>query len=224
MDKSFSTSGPKLEKIQNYVTHVFAPEDPLLAEIRERSAREGLPQIHVGPMDGLHLEVLVRASGARKAVEIGTLAGYSGVRIVRGLGPGGKLWTFEFEPVHAAVAAETFKRAGIHEKVEIRVGTAIDEVRSIENQGLFDVVFVDADKVNYPAYAEWAAQHLRVGGLLIGDNSLAWGMIADETFESEEDRDAVRGLRAFNDFVARSGRFKATLMPTGEGLTVAVKL
>ncbi|MGZ3687319.1 MAG: O-methyltransferase [Bdellovibrionota bacterium] len=222
MQKTFSAeiSG----KISKYVFETFHPEDAVLAEIRERSTSRGLPEIQVGTMDALHLEVLTRLAGARKVVEIGTLGGYSGVAILRGMGPQGKLWTFEYEPKHAEVARETFAKAGFSGQVELHVGAASENLSKIEKDGPFDLVFVDADKVSYPAYLEWAAQNLRVGGAVLGDNTFAWGMIADERFETSEDEAAVRALRKFNEQAASvRGRFRTTILPTGEGLTVAVK-
>lgn len=221
MEKKFANAD---EKIAAYVERTFCPEDDILREIRERSQMAGLPAIQVGRMDSLHLEVLTRVSGARKAVEIGTLGGYSGVSILRGLGEGGTLHTFEYEPLHAEVAAESFRRTGFSERVKIHIGPATENLSEIACEGPFDLVFIDADKVNYPNYIEWAARNLRVGGVMIGDNTLAWGMIADDTFSDPEDESSVKALRAFNSAAATSGRFRATMIPTGEGLTVAVKL
>jgi caffeoyl-CoA O-methyltransferase len=211
-------------KIADYVQKVFNPEDSLLADVRERAEKAAIPSIHVGKMDGLHLEVLTRASGALKAVEIGTLAGYSGVCLLRGMGPKGKLFTFEYESRHAEVARETFHKAGVDKQVEIFVGEAVRELPKINALGPFDLVFIDADKISYPKYLQWAAENLRVGGLLIGDNTFAWGMIADDEFDNSEDEASARALRAFNQEAAQGGRFRATILPTGEGLTVAVKL
>ena len=222
MDKSYAAAAQ--DKITHYVTDLFKPEDPLLTDVRKTAATAGLPDIHVGRMDGLHLEVLVRAIGARKAVEIGTLAGYSGVCIARGMGPQGKLYTFEYEPKHADVARQTFKKAGLSEQIEIFVGPAIQNLSKIEAHGPFDLVFIDADKTSYPAYLKWAADHLRVGGVVLGDNTFAWGGIADEHFDNAEEEASVRALQAFNREAACGGRFRSTLLPTGEGLTLGVKI
>jgi caffeoyl-CoA O-methyltransferase len=202
--------------IAAYVERTFGPEDTVLREVRERCAREGLPDISLAPMDALHLEVLVRACGAARAVEIGTLGGYSGIAIARGLAPGGRLDTFEIDLRHATVARESFRRAGLLDRVEIHVGPALEKLRELS--GPVDVVFIDADKEGYPAYLDWAAEHLRVGGLAVGDNTFAWGGIA------KDDDAAAKSLRAFNAAMAPGGRFRATVLPTGEGLTVGVKV
>lgn len=222
MLKNFSAEAN--EELGQYLNKIFAPEDSTLAEIRKRSESEGVRQIQVAPMDSLHLEVITRAIGAKKAVEIGTLAGYSGTAIARGLAPGGKLYTFEYEPLHAEVARKSFEKAGVASQVQIFVGAALDNLSKIEKEGPFDLVFCDADKENYPGYLEWAARNLRVGGVLLGDNTLGWGMITWDKFDDAEDEKSVRGLQSFNRTAAQGGRFRATMLPTGEGLTMAVKI
>ena len=203
-----------------YAERLLAPEDAVLAEARERSAREGLPEIQVGKLDGLHLEVLARAFGATKAVEIGTLGGYSGIALLRGLGPSGLLHTFELDAHHADVARASFERAGLAGRVRVHVGPALDHLPSIEGEGPFDLVFIDADKPGYPAYLDWAARNLRVGGAVLADNVFGWGGVADEAIATPQ----VVALRQFNERLARSGAFRATLLPTDEGLALGVKL
>lgn len=221
MRKDFAQTDPR---ISEYVQNTFQPEDEVLKEIRERTQKNNMPLIQVGSMDALHLEVLVRMTGARKAVELGTLAGYSGVIIARAMGKQGRLYTFEYNPKHATVARETFEKHGFADQVELFVGPALEQLKKIESQGPFDVVFIDADKNGYPAYLKWAAEHLRVGGVVIGDNTFAFGHIADEKFDDEDLASKVAALREFNKKAATGGRFKATALPTAEGLTVAVKV
>ena len=214
--KSYSLGAD--ERIAAYVERTFRPEDGVLREVRERSRRAGLPEIHLSPMDALHLEVLARASRARRAVEIGTLGGYSGIALLRGLGPDGRLDTFEIDARHAEVARESFRKAGLDGRAEVHVGPALERLRAIEPRGPFDLVFIDADKEGYPAYLDWTERHLAPGGLLIGDNTFAFGEIASGKGEG------ARALRDFNSRLARGDRFRATILPTGEGMTVAVKL
>ena len=220
--KEFGASND--EKILQYVNETFRPEDALLVQVRETQEAMNLPGIQVGPMDGLLLEVLTRAIGARKAVEIGTLGGYSAICITRGLAPSGKLFTFELDSKHAQVALAAFEKAGFSERIELILGLAAERLDDISAQGPFDLVFIDADKENYPLYLQWAAENLRIGGVVLGDNSLAFGMISDHQFDNAEDEGAVQALRAFNQAAAQTGRFRATLIPTGEGLTIGVKI
>jgi len=219
VNKSFGNSDPKLEE---YTYGVFAPEDAFLADVRERAAAAGLPDIHVGALDGLHLEVLARLVAARKAVEIGTLAGYSGTCLLRGMGSSGVLHTFEVDPKHADVARETFRRAGFADRAHIHVGSALDKLADVAGEGPFDLVFIDADKVSYGRYTEWAAQHLRVGGAVLLDNAFLFGRVTEEP--TGDYASAISGMRKAHEILARSGRFRATMLPTGEGLALGVKL
>jgi caffeoyl-CoA O-methyltransferase len=215
---------------------VFRPEDDILHEIRERSVAAGLPPIQVGRFDGLHLEVLARAFGAKHAVEVGTLGGYSGVCLLRGMGPGGLLETFELEEKNAVVAFESFTKAGFRGRFRIHLGKAREELPRIESEGPFDLVFIDADKVSYPAYLDWAAENLRVGGCVLADNAFGWGGVAktdaEITKEPVEQRPAeiasIQGLREFSRKLALpledGGRFRATMIPTEEGLAFGVKV
>lgn len=233
MPKVFGQDDPL---IAQYVEDLLKPEDQVLKEVREYSAAQKLPQIQLGPMDALHLEVLVRISGAKKAVEIGTLGGYSGIAICRGMGGSGKLHTFELQKHNAQVARRNFEQAGVSNQVEIHVGPALDMLPSVEKEGPFDLVFIDADKSGYSKYLEWARRNLRTGGVVLADNTFGWGKVPEGSqLEGErrqsrrthnnDDTNAIRGLREFNKLVASPGSgFRATMLPTGEGLTLAVKI
>ena len=216
-EKGFAATDPR---IAPWLDRLLEPEDAVLAEIRERSAREGLPPIAIGPFDGRHLEVLTRMAGARKVVEIGTLAGYSGVCLARALPSGGRLDTFEIEPRHALVAEESFRRAGVFDRVRIHVGPAIDRLKDVEKDGPFDVVFVDADKASYPAYLDWAAAHLREGGVVIADNVFRRAAFPVEG----DDPRAAEGVRLFDESIVRSGLFRTTMLPLEDGFAVGVRL
>ncbi len=215
--KGFGATDPR---IAPYVEALLEPEDEELREIRARSTQEGLPTIAVGPFDGRHLEVLARMAGARRSIEIGTLGGYSGTCLARALPEGGRLDTFELDPRHAAVAAESFRRAGVAEKVRLHVGPALEGLRKIEAEGPFDLVFIDADKAGYPAYLAWSEEHLRVGGVVIADN-----VFRRAAFPLPNDPPAAaEGIRRFNESLARSGRFRTTMLPLEDGFAVGVKV
>jgi len=202
---------------------VYQPEDDLLREIRLRSEAAGLPPIQVGRFDGLHLEVLARACGSRRAVEIGTLGGYSGVCLLRGMGPEGRLHALELEPRHADVARESFERAGVTGRVRLHVGPAADTLRGIVGDGPFDLVFIDADKPGYPGYLAWAEENLRIGGVVLADNTFGFGHVHHPA-SAGKDRESVEALVRFNERLARGGRFRATMLPTAEGLSLGVKV
>jgi caffeoyl-CoA O-methyltransferase len=212
--KGFGQGDPDLAQ---WAMRTFEPEDDVLREIRERAQREGLPTIAVGQMDGLHLEVLARAIGARTAVEIGTLGGYSGVCLLRGMGSSGVLHTFELSEHHAQVARESFKKAGFEGRAQIHVGPALSKLDEVK--GEVDLVFIDADKISYPDYLQWSAEHLRMGGIVLADNAFAFGEVHLQSGDA-----GVQAIRKFNEQLAQSGRFRATMLPTAEGLAMGVKV
>jgi caffeoyl-CoA O-methyltransferase len=218
VNKSFGQNDPKLEA---YVYETYAPEDPFLAEVRARQKSAGMPEIQVAPLDARHLEVIARASGAKKVVEVGTLGGYSAACLLRAIGEGGLLHTFELSERHAEVARETFRLGGWSNAV-VHVGPALEGLRAIEGEGPFDLVFIDADKLSYPKYLAWAEEHLRVGGTVLLDNSFLFGWVAAPP---EGDRAAeIRAMREVHERLADAkGRFRSTMIPTGEGLAMGVK-
>jgi caffeoyl-CoA O-methyltransferase len=221
MNKAFGNDDAQLA---GYVHRCYVPEDDLLWDIRKRSAEAGLPDIQIAALDARHLEVLTRMAGVRRAVEIGTLGGYSGVAILRGMPAGGTLDTFELDPVHARVAEESFRRAGFADRARIHVGPALERLRALDGGEPFDLCFIDADKEGYPAYLDWAARRLRPGGLVIGDNAFLFGGLASDPPEGSAAPASLKAMRAFHDRLARSGEFCATVLPTGEGLALGVKL
>ena len=217
MEKELGQNSPEIAK---YFDVLLQPEDEMLRSIRVKSIESGLPDIQVARYDARHLEVIVRSMKINNAVEIGTLAGYSGVTILRGLLSPKKLYTFEFSAKHAEVAKECFEFAGYKkEEVKMFVGPALENLDKIVADGPFDLVFIDADKINYVNYFKWAKKNLKVGGSVLADNTFAWGNIAKDT-----DDKTVQALQAYNKFVASDPDFRTTIIPTSEGLTFSVKV
>jgi predicted O-methyltransferase YrrM len=206
------------ERLEQYVTELFAVEDPVLAAVRRRHADENLPPIHISPAEGKLLNVLLRATGAARVLELGALAGYSGIWLGRALPPHGRLTTIERDPRHAALARRAFAEAGLAERVQLFDGVALDVLPTLVPG--FDAVFVDADKEPLPRYFEWAMRLLRRGGLLLCDNAFFHGSVVDAA-----DRSApAEGVRAFNRLAAADPRLVATIVPERDGLLVGVKI
>ncbi len=203
--------------VQSYARALFMPEDEILAGIGPAAAAEGLPAISIGPEEGRFLQVVATATGARRALEIGTLAGYSGVWIARALGPGGRLVTLEYDPHHAAVARRTFDRAGLADRVEIRLGAALDLLPALAGEAPFDLVFIDADKESYPEYLDWALKLTRPGAAILAHNVYLHGGIA-----TPDGSPRNAGMRAFNQRLAEDPRLDATLVPLRDGMALAV--
>ena len=198
--------------IVDYVNRIHAAHDAPLAQAF--AVPKGVPAIQVGPSDGKLLLLLLRLVGASKVVEVGTLVGYSAIHLARALRPGGRLWTIEFDPRHAEIARANLDAAGVADRVTLLVGAGRDVLPTLDGEGPFDAVFIDADKVSYDFYGRWAIDHLRPGGLVLGDNAYLFG-------ELLEDSDRGRAMRAFHELVAASCDSVCATIP--EGLVVGVK-
>jgi caffeoyl-CoA O-methyltransferase len=205
------------EQLDQYVNDLFAREDDVLRWIRAETERNQMPAIQVQPFDGRLLQILMIAIGARRVVEIGTLAGYSGVWMGRALPPDGKLYTLEKSSKHAEVARASFARAGLSAKIDVLEGTALDSLRKVTAHGPFDFVFIDADKASYPAYLDWSIENLRLGGIITAHNAFREGRIIAP--ESDDDR----AMQAFNAALASNSRLESTIIGIGDGMAVAIK-
>lgn len=208
------------DQISSYISGLFAEEDAPLQLAREDSAEVGLPAISIKPEEGRFLQFLVRACGARKAVEIGTLGGYSGIWIARGLLPGGKLISLDRDPKHAEVARSHFAAAGLSEVIEVRIGEALDLLSELGAEAPFDFVFIDADKDGYPAYFDWAVDHIRTGGIIAAHNAFRKGSVAG--IKEDDDHSAL--MRQFNQDVANDNRLISTIYPAGDGTLIGIKI
>ena len=210
------------DTLSYYITELFAKQDDAQRRALEESPEKGLPAISIQPEEGRFLQFLVRACGAKKALEIGTLGGYSGIWIARGLAPGGKLITLEKSSKHAAVAAEHFTLAGVADRVEIRLGDAHQLLGKLKGEGPFDFVFIDAEKTSYDFYFNWALDNVRIGGIIAAHNAFRHGEVAGEAAEAASPETAA--IRALNRRVAAEPRVVSTIYPAGDGTLIAVKV
>ena len=161
--------------IEEAITHMFAPEDEGLRYAISAARQAGLPQIQISPIQGKFLQLLATACNAHKILEIGSLAGYSGIWLARALEPGGRLITLEVNPEHADLVRKAFAKAGVSDRAEVRVGKALDLLPQLESEAPFDLVFIDADKPPYPQYLEWALHLTRPGSIIVADNCVRSG-------------------------------------------------
>ena len=191
-----------------YLEGLYTSPDPVLEAALAAAQAAGLPEIQVSATQGKMLHLLARLMGARSILEIGTLGGYSAIWLARALPEGGRLVTLEADPRHAAVAAANLAAAGLSGVAEVRTGRALDTLPSLK--GPFDLVFIDADKDGYPAYLDWALKLTRKGSLIVADNVVRGGAVADAA--SPDPR--VQGIRRYHTLVAAEPRLCATALQT----------
>jgi predicted O-methyltransferase YrrM len=218
---------PEVERrwaeVDSYLAGRLVPSDDALDAALAESQAAGLPSIAVAPNQGKLLNLLARAIGARRILEIGTLGGYSAIWLARALPPGGRLITLEADPRHAGVARANVERAGLTERVEIRVGPALEALPALEAEPPFDLIFIDADKEGYPDYLAWSLRLSRPGTVIVADNVVRDGEVADP--DSTDER--VLGVRRFLELLAAEARVDATVIQTVgvkgyDGIAIAV--
>jgi predicted O-methyltransferase YrrM len=224
------------QTLSAYANSLFPIEDDLLRQFKEEAAAEGLPEIQVPEEAGRFLQLMIALGGAKHILEIGTLFGYSTVVMARALADEGRIVTMEYEPKHADVALRNFKRAGLADKIDLRVGAALENLPSLSNEK-FDLVFIDADKRTYPRYLEWALKLTDVGSLILADNVWRNGAVLNPvgddsdkdtraaTIQAELQNIDTQGLASFNQAIAGNPRLFSTFVPTreaGDALSVSV--
>jgi caffeoyl-CoA O-methyltransferase len=213
----FTTMTPELYE---YVVAHCTPRGAVLEALAAETAQlGGVSLMQVAAEQGAFLTLLSRAIGARAAVEVGTFTGYSAVCIARGLAEGGRLLTCDVNEDWAAIARRSFADAAVADRIDLRIGPALDTLRGLPADTTFDLGFIDADKTGYRDYYEEILARLRPGGLLLLDNVLWMGSVVDPTDTSE----STRAIRAINDFIARDARVDAVMLPVSDGLTIVRK-
>lgn len=198
--------------VDEYVLSKLIREDPALTAAMDDRRAADMPEIEVSPIEGMHLHLLARMSGARRILEVGTLAGYSTIWLARAVPDDGRVVTLELDPTHAAVARRNVDRADVGDKVEILEGPALASLEQLgaANSEPFDFVFIDADKENNPPYFEWAMRLGRPGTVIVVDNVARRGKLAD----ASSDDPSVNGVRRMFDLIADEPRVDATAIQT----------
>ena len=198
--------------VDSYLAETLIPADPILEAALAANAAAELPSIDVSPTQGKFLHLLATIHGAKRILEVGTLGGYSTIWLARALPGDGKLISLEFAPKHAAVAQSNIRNAGLSNIVEIRIGAAADSLAQLHKEGAqpFDMIFIDADKPNNPTYLEWAVKLSRKGTLIVVDNVIRDGAIAD----AENTDPAITGTRKMFEMLAANSSLEATALQT----------
>jgi len=207
------------QDIENYLITQASRPDEVLTDLATETARR-FPDpsgMQIGPDQGALMTLLTRLTGVRSAVEVGTFTGYSALCIARGLAEGGKLTCCDVSEEWTALAREYWERAGLADRIELRLGPALDTLRGLPPGPHLDLAFIDADKAGYISYWDEIVPRIRPGGIILVDNTLQDGEVADPQVSSRQ----VTGMRAFNDHAAADPRVDLVLLPVGDGLTLA---
>ena len=208
-------------KLEEAITHLFVSEDEALRQTLLRANEHGLPAIQISALQGKLLQLLALACQARKILEIGSLAGYSGIWLARALPRDGRLITLEIDPAHADIVRESFRQAQVDDQAEVRVGPAIETLPSLKDEGPFDLIFIDADKDSYPQYLAWAIQLARPGSIIVADNTVrdGNGLRIQETAEPR-----MTGIRSYNGIASSNLALCSVALPINTGMTISVVL
>lgn len=209
----------EIDPYQQFLRDLFHSDDDDLSRLQEEAESEGIPNMSIGPEQGKFLQLLVQLTGARKVLEIGVLGGYSGSWIARALPEDGRLIGLELEQKHADFARKQWRRMGLAGKIEVRVGPALELLPHLAEEAPFDLVFIDADKGNYPEYLDYAIRYSRPGTVILGDNVEMWGSLVDP---EKQDWDWVQGMRNFAHLLSSHERLASTVVPYPDGLAMAV--
>ncbi|MCB0340642.1 MAG: O-methyltransferase [Pseudobdellovibrionaceae bacterium] len=207
----------------HYINNLFAPEDASLMAIRQALRNDEKEGINVGPYEGRLLQTLIAASGVRRVVELGTLYGYSTLWMARALPEGGEIHSIEFDEGNFKKAQSLLRDTECFNKIILHHGDALSVLPTLESSP-FDMIFIDANKAGYLKYLDWAEAHIKPGGLIVGDNTFLFGHVIGEGNNSNMSENTIATMKQFNQRLANPEKYVSVLVPTQEGLTVAVKL
>jgi caffeoyl-CoA O-methyltransferase len=211
---------PLNDELHDYMVAHGARQDDVLARVQAETAAMGdISVMQIAPDQGAFMTLLCRAIGASEAIELGTFTGYSAICIARGLAPGGRLVACELSEEYAQIAARNLEAAGVADRVEIRIGPALDTVRALPERELFDFAFIDADKTGYPDYYKEVLPRTRLGGLIVVDNVLQGGDVVRE----DADGESVQAIRRLNEAIAADERVDTAMVAIADGLMIARK-
>jgi len=202
------------KSIETDITQLFAAEDEGLHYALAAAKEAGLTEIQISPVQGKFLQLLAAACQARNILEIGSLAGYSGIWLARSLPENGRMITLEVNPHHAEVVRSSFARAGVDNRAEVRVGRALDLLPHLESEAPFDLVFIDADKPPYPQYLDWALRLTRPGSIIVADNCIRRGAALHQSND-----EATAGLFEYNRRIASNPRLVSLALPMDDDFT-----
>jgi len=221
--RSMFRKDPQNQQVVEYLEKLMEADEGVAGHVVEVMSAGNMGAARISAAEGRILEALVRAANAKKVVEIGTLAGYSGHWIARGMSEGGRLYTLEKDPSCVSAAKDCFERSNLSRKVTVLEGAALENLKTLSKLAPFDFCFIDADEESYPAYLRWAAANLRPGGMAVASGIFLKGKVCMEGGEPS-DNVRARAMREFFHVLFDGDKFvSAAVIPTGEGMAIGIK-
>ncbi|MEO6693811.1 MAG: O-methyltransferase [Ignavibacteria bacterium] len=212
-------SVPLNEEVYNYIIDKFVPEDPLLEELIKETEKLEIPLIQISPEQGKFFYLVCKMINAKEALEIGTLTGFSGIHIARGLAEGGMLTTVELIQEHGDTAIKYFEKAGLKNKTQVVISNAKDHMKKLVSENRkYDFIFIDADKPGYPHYFEEAVKLSHTGTVIILDNMIKDGRVVHDAGEDQD----LKAIQLTNEIISKHDRVETLLLPIGDGITFSV--
>jgi caffeoyl-CoA O-methyltransferase len=214
-------TGQLSPQLHAYLLAHSTSADPVLRELSDETARRfpASAEMQIGPEQGTFMTLLARIAGASDAVEVGTFTGYSAICLARGLAEGGRLVCCDVSEEWTSLARHYWQRAGVADRIELRLGPAIETLRGLPAGPSLDLAFIDADKPGYVGYWDEVVPRIRPGGIILADNTISGGQVIDTADQGA----SVQGIRDFNDHAVADDRVDLVLLPVGDGLTLARK-
>ncbi len=209
------------DDIYNYIVENYSAEDEFLTRLKAEATALKIPEIYISPDQGNYMQFLIKSSGVKNILEIGTLAGYSAIIMARALPEGGKVITVEQSKKHAEFAKKKISEAKLNDKIEVIVSDGKEYLNSVNFEEHFDLVFLDADKTSYSKYLDMATPMLKTGGIFVADNALAFGFLMNE--ESSKHPNQVKAILEFNKYFTQKEEYFTHLLTIGDGLIMGYK-
>lgn len=211
----------------DYIRRLYAPQDTLLESIDNKLKFMNIT-MHVGAEEGKLLQVLIRMHRVKTVVEVGTFAGYSTIWMARALPEDGHIYTLDKDPDHIRMAKGYFAQCDVRKRITLIEGSAKDSLQKLSEDSVFaqmplDMMFIDADKIGYNEYLDWAERHVRKGGLIVADNTFLFGTVWQESPPEGTAPTTWHGMRRFNERLANENNYHSVMIPSEEGMTVAIK-
>lgn len=208
------------EELSRYAIEHGTPPDDVLQALTKQTDATGHSGMQIGAEQGAFMTMLTRIIGVRFAVEVGTFTGYSSICVARGLAPGGRLLCCDVSEEWTSIARRYWQQAGVDDRIELRLGPAAETLRGLPSEAHVDFAFIDADKEGYRTYWDELVPRMRDGGVILVDNVMWSGEVADRSVSNE----TIDAIRAFNDHAAADARMDVVMLPIGDGLTMARRI